>query len=95
MIASLVRKTLQTLIDSIDSGNSSISEEEGAEILDCINRMTSPWLSKYEACNHLHVSRATFDRMVADGCLPQGRPRAGFKELAWRKYDLERVRGKV
>ncbi len=46
-------------------------------------------MSKYEACRYLGISRATFDRKVKDNILPKGKKRAGFKELAWSKNELD------
>lgn len=46
-------------------------------------------VSKYEACRYLNMSRAKFDRYVADGRLPHGRKTAGFKELSWSLSELD------
>lgn len=45
------------------------------------------WLTKYEACKHLGISRATFDRRVSDGEIPKGVSKQGSKELMWRESD--------
>jgi len=37
----------------------------------------------------LNVSRATFDKYVKEGRLPQGIKEAGFKEKFWRQKDLD------
>lgn len=46
-------------------------------------------LSKYQACQYLNVSRATFDNYVREGKLPKGKKEAGFKELFYTKKDLD------
>ena len=46
-------------------------------------------LSKYEACQYLNVSRATFDNYIRLGKIPRGKHQAGFKELSWSKKDLD------
>ena len=49
-------------------------------------------MSKYQACNYLNVSRATFDNYVSDGKIPRGIHQQGFKELYWLKKDLDKFR---
>lgn len=48
----------------------------------------STMISKYKACNELGISRATFDKYVAEGKLPKGKSTAGFKELSWTMKDI-------
>lgn len=38
-------------------------------------------ISKYQACQKLNVSRATFDNLVREGIIPRGEKVIGFKEL--------------
>lgn len=45
-------------------------------------------MSKYQACQYLNVSRATFDNYVREGLLPRGKKVVGFKELFWIEKDL-------
>lgn len=87
----ILKNELQRIIDNIDTGNSNIpNEEELEEILDLINKATNTQnkLSKYQAMKYLNVSRATFDRLVADGKIPKGKKEQGFKELFWEKKAL-------
>lgn len=86
-----VKKALQAIIDSGDSGNSNLSEEECMTIVDTINRLTQKQrlISKYQAYTYLNISRATFDRLVSEGRLPKGKKIAGFKELFW---DEDKIR---
>ena len=46
-------------------------------------------MSKYQAFNYLHTSRATFDNLVREGKIPQGKKQQGFNELQWFKKDLD------
>ena len=85
----IIRKLLQQLIDDIDSGNSNITKEEGREIINLLANIHDPYISKYQACQMLNISRATFDNMVRKGILPKGTKRIGFKELVWKKQDLK------
>ena len=85
-----IKKILLSIIDDIDSGNSNADEEELFEIVKVLKEMVRKDvpMSKYQAYTYLNVSRATFDNMVRDGKIPQGKKVAGFKELQWQKKDL-------
>ena len=48
-------------------------------------------LSKYQACQKLNVSRATFDNLVREGIIPRGEKVIGFKELFWNEKTLDEV----
>lgn len=87
----LIKKLLLQVIDNIDSGNSNITEQEGIQIIDAIRELTDKEkrLSKYQACQYLNVSRATFDNYVKEGKLPKGKKQLGFKELSWTKKVLD------
>lgn len=86
----IIKKLLLQLAANIDAGNCNMTEEEFAQILDALKTMTEPYISKYEACQLLGVSRATFDNLVREGKLPRGKKRKGFKELAWNKHDINK-----
>lgn len=86
----LIRDQLEQIIKNIDSGNSNISQEDQFKLLDTIQYLTSPELSKSEAANYIGKSRATFDNYISNGWIPKGRKRSGFKELSWRKSDLDK-----
>ena len=85
---SAIRAILKRLLDDIDAGNSNITEEEGREIISMLSEITDNRMSKYQACQYLNVSRATFDNLVRDGFLPEGKHQAGFKEKYWRRTDI-------
>lgn len=86
----LIKQALQTCLEQIDAGNSHLTEDEEIELLMTLQQMlnTNVKLSKYQACNFLRVSRATFDNYVKCGKLPKGMKQQGFKELFWLKTDL-------
>lgn len=88
----LIRNRLADIIEDIDAGNSTLTDEETievAQILDKFSRKDKP-ISKYEAYTYLGISRATFDNLVKEGKLPKGRKQQGFKELFWYKKDLNK-----
>lgn len=87
----IIKELLLKIVDSIDAGNSSLSEEESIKILEYLKRVTDKdqRISKYEACRHLNVSRATFDNYIRAGKLPKGKHQAGFKELSWSEKELD------
>lgn len=87
----IIKSILNNIIKDIDAGNSNITEEDEAKILEVLNKYThkDERLSKYQACKYLNVSRATFDNYIRDGKLPKGIKQVGFKELSWFKKDLD------
>lgn len=86
-----IREQLQKIINDIDAGNSNISEKDSIEIIKCLKRYTDKTkrLSKYQSCQYLNISRATFDKYIREGLIPQGKKEAGFKEKFWEKKDLD------
>lgn len=90
-----MRKALSVLLhkaaDELNGDGCDFSEQDAMKLMDYMGQMRegNQRMSKYEACKYLHISRSTFDRMVAEGKLPKGEKRAGFKELSWRKSDLK------
>lgn len=86
----LIKKHLLKLIDDIDAGNTNITEEDAIKLLNLTNELGNYniKLSKYQACQLLNCSRATFDNLVRDNKLPAGKKEAGFKELFWYKKDI-------
>ena len=89
----VIKNLLQKVINDIDAGNSNITEEEGIEIINTIQRLSrrDEGISKYTACQYLNISRATFDNYIKEGKLPKGQHIQGFKELRWFKKDLDKA----
>lgn len=85
-----VAAALRTIANNIDCGNSTMTEDEEMEFIDLLKSISEPRISKYQACRLLGVSRSTFDEMVRDGKIPRGTKQAGFKELSWKKSDIQK-----
>lgn len=81
----LIRDLIADRLEQIDAGNSKIDEESAIAILKAVMDSTdmTKRVSKYKACQMLHISRATFDNYVREGKLPKGEHTIGFKELSW------------
>lgn len=90
-VLKVLANLLRDLAARIDAGNSNLTEEEAIELVSVIGHYTNreEYISKYEACKYLNISRATFDNYVKEGKLPKDKKRIGFKELAWTKKDLD------
>lgn len=92
----VIRNLLLKIVDNIDAGNSNITENEAIELTKILQSYTDKTvkMSKYQACQYLNVSRATFDNYVREGSLPRGKKEAGFKELFWTQKDLDEFKKK-
>lgn len=92
----VIRNLLVKIVDNIDSGNSNLTENEALELAKVLQSYTDKTIkmSKYQACQYLNVSRATFDNYVREGNLPRGKKEAGFKELFYTKKDLDEFKKK-
>lgn len=87
----IIRNLLLQIIDNIDAGNSNLSEDEAIQTIKYLKELTDKEkrLSKYQACQYLNISRATFDNYIKEGKLPKGKKQLGFKELSWAKKVLD------
>lgn len=94
ILLKIIKDELLKIVDNIDAGNSNISEEEGVMLINTLKSFTEKDIpmSKYQAFNYLHISRATFDNLVREGKIPQGKKQQGFNELQWFKKDLDTYR---
>ena len=90
----LIRDLLAEKLEAIDAGNSNVDEESAIAILKAVKESTdmTKKVSKYKACQILHISRATFDNYVREGKLPKGEHEIGFKELRWSLHDLNKFK---
>lgn len=90
----VLKDSLLTIVDNIDSGNSQMDEKQIEEILMLINftAQSNVKYSKYQALNYLGMKRSTFDLYVSQGLIPKGRQQAGFKEIFWLKSDLDKYK---
>lgn len=87
----VIGKLLRDIADKIDEGSISSNPEETMQVMETLQKFVDKEyrISKYQACQYLNVSRATFDNYVRDGKLPRGKHVAGFKELSYSKKDLD------
>lgn len=85
VIKRTVSKLLRQIADKIDGGTCELDEEQAMNIMATIGHEP---LSKDAACSYLNISRSKFDSLVADGKLPKGKKRRGFKELVWFRDEL-------
>jgi len=76
-------------------GSLVISESAKQVLLDLFVPLIdyNEYVSVYECCKFLGISRTTFDNYVKKGLIPKGLKRAGWKELGWRKKDVCHLRG--
>lgn len=91
VIKKTVSKLLRQIADKIDGGTCEIDEEQALHIMSTIAHEP---MSKDTACLYLNISRSKFDSLVADGKLPKGKKRRGFKELVWFKDELSDILNK-
>lgn len=91
IIARWVSKTLREIADKIDSGNCELDDEQAMHIMSTIGHEA---MSKDSACSYLNISRSKFDSLVAEGKLPKGKKRRGFKEKIWFKDELSNILNK-
>ena len=74
----------------IKSGKCEMSQEQIDSVFSQIESAIDVPVSKEQAIGMLGISRSTFDSKVAQGQLPEGRHRRGFKEKVWMRRDLQR-----
>lgn len=87
----LITKLLQKINNDIDAGNSNLTDEEMIKLIEVLKAFTDREvrLSKYQSCQYLNMSRASFDNYIRAGKIPKGLKQAGFKELFWTKKSLD------
>lgn len=97
MLRNLLVQLLRQVANNIESGNCNMTDDDFAEMFSYIESLTNNngMMTKYEACKYLHISRATFDRMIADGKVPNGRSKQGTRSLFWTKADLDNAFSKL
>ena len=91
VIKKTVSKLLRQIADKIDGGTCEIDEEQALHIMSTIAHEP---MSKDVACSYLNISRSKFDSLVADGKLPEGKKRRGFKEKVWFKDEISDILNK-
>ena len=86
----LIKTALLQFVNDIDSGNTNISQDQQEELISLLLKINQRDYSKLEAADYIGVSRATFDNYISKGLIPKGKKRQGFKELSWKKSDLDK-----
>lgn len=87
----LIRAILFELIDRIDSGRCSTTEEQNEKFLQCLQSFdTERKYNKTEAIRYLGVSRSKFDELRRQGKLSNGRKKVGEVSKEWTKEELDR-----
>lgn len=85
IIKKIIANELRKIATDIENGNCNLSSEEMYSIFESVSNV---YLNKEEACKLLNMSRPTFDRMVHDGRLPEGKKKVGYKQLVWNRGEL-------
>lgn len=82
---------LMEIHDRIKSGRCLTNKQQNIRAISFLNMIANKdeYVSKYEACQYIGISRSTFDRAVVAGEIPEGKKRAGLKEKTWAKKDLD------
>ena len=86
----VIKELLLKIIDSIDAGNSNISEKEAFEIIDVIKRYTdtTQYYNRTQAAKYLNCSVQSFDLYRKEGKIPEGTKQAGGVRQ-WTKQQLD------
>lgn len=87
----LIRAILVELIDRIDNGRCSTTEEQNEKFLQCLRSFdTERKYNKTEAIRYLGVSRSKFDELRRQGKLSNGKKKVGDVSREWTKEELDR-----
>lgn len=89
----LLVTTLQSLTSALENGACQLTSDQVSTIINSLSPDTI--FSKYQAAEYLHVSRATFNNLLAQHKLPAGEKRPGFSSLIWYKKDLDAYANKL
>lgn len=86
----LLADTLDSFSNRLKSGSCQMSNEEMMSVMETmIQYDTTQIVSKDQACSIMQLSRSVFDDKVRCGLIPKGQKVRGFKELVWKKCELE------
>ena len=86
----VIKDLLLKIVDSIDAGNSNISEKEAFEIIDIIKRYTdtTQYYNRTQAAKYLNCSVQSFDLYRKEGKIPEGIKQVGGVRQ-WTKQQLD------
>lgn len=86
----MIRALLVELIDRIDSGRCSTTEEQNEKFLQCLQMFsTEKRYNKTEAIRHLGMSRSKFDELRRQGKISNGRKKVGDVSREWTQKELD------
>lgn len=86
----IIKELLLKIIDSIDAGNSNITESQAIEIIDIIKHYTdtTQYFNRTQAAKYLNCSVQSFDLYRKEGKIPEGIKQAGGVRQ-WTKKQLD------
>ena len=86
----VIKELLLKIIDSIDAGNSNITEKEAFEIIDIIKHYTdtTQYYNRTQAAKYLNCSVQSFDLYRKEGKIPEGIKQEGAVRQ-WTKQQLD------
>lgn len=86
----VIKELLLKIIDSIDAGNSNITEKEAFEIIDIIKHYTdtTQYYNRTQAAKYLNCSIQSFDLYRKEGKISEGIKQAGGVRQ-WTKQQLD------
>ena len=86
----VIKELLLKIIDSIDAGNSNITEKEAFEIIDIIKHYTdtTQYYNRTQAAKYLNCSIQSFDLYRKEGKIPEGVKQVGGVRQ-WTKQQLD------
>lgn len=86
---SIVEKEISRLLretaDKFDAGTSEANEEQ---VLEGMRIFLHTPISKESAAIELGIHPSSFDKLVAEGKIPKGKKKLGWKELRWYTDDI-------
>ena len=86
----VIKELLLKIIDSIDAGNSNITEKEAFKIIDIIKHYTdtTQYYNRTQAAKYLNCSVQSFDLYRKEGKIPEGIKQVGGVRQ-WTKQQLD------
>lgn len=88
----MIRALLAEIIDRIDNGRCTTTDEQNEKFLSCLEAFAADREKRYnkaEAIRYLGVSRSKFDELRRQGRLPDGRKKVGDVSREWTKAELD------
>lgn len=85
IVAKEISRLLRETADKFDAGTSEANEEQ---ILEGMRIFLHTPISKESAAIELGIHPSSFDKLVAEGKIPKGKKKLGWKELRWYTDDI-------